>query len=116
MSLLRSIAGGLRSLFRKKQVSQEQLGSDSHVIGRVLNLDGTAQTVIGVAPPVPDLFPQTDIWAKDVPDFRWMRIRGNKFLNVAGRLNPGVTREEAEQELTAILHRGPGESPELSVH
>ncbi len=95
---------------------KEQLGSDSHVIGRVLNLDGTAQTVIGVAPPVPDLFPQTDIWAKDVPDFRWMRIRGNKFLNVVGRLNPGVTREEAEQELTAILHRGPGESPELSVH
>src|SRR6266513_4572402 len=66
-------------------------------------------------PPVPDLFPETDVWAKDVPDFQWMRIRGNKFLAVGGRLNPGVTREQAEQELTAILHRGPGESPELSV-
>jgi predicted permease len=95
---------------------REQLGSDPHVIGRVLNLDGTAQTVIGVTPPVPDLFPETDVWAKDVPDFQWMRIRGNKFLDVVGRLNPGVTREQAEQELTAILHRGPGESPELSVH
>jgi putative ABC transport system permease protein len=95
---------------------KEHLGSDPHVIGRVLNLDGTAQTVIGVMPPVPDLFPETDVWAKDVPDFQWMRIRGNKFLDVVGRLNPGVTREQAEQELTAILHRGPGESPELSVH
>jgi len=95
---------------------REQLGSDSHVVGRVLNLDGTAQTVIGVMPPVPDLFPETDIWAKDVSDFRWMRIRGNKFLDVVGRLKPGVTREEAEQDLTAILQRGPGESPELSVH
>ncbi len=94
---------------------KEHLGSDPHVIGRVLNLDGTAQTVIGVMPPVPDLFPETDVWAKDVPDFQWMRIRGNKFLDVVGRLNPGVTREQAEQELTAILHRGPGESPELSV-
>ena len=95
---------------------REHLGSDPHVIGRVLNLDGTAQTVIGVMPPVPDLFPDTDVWAKDVPDFRWMRIRGNKFLNVFGRLQPGVTREQAEQELTAILQRGPGESPEVSVH
>jgi len=95
---------------------KEHLGSDPHVIGRVLNLDGTAQTVIGVMPPVPDLFPETDVWAKDVPDFQWMQIRGNKFLDVVGRLNPGVTREQAEQELTAILRRGPGESPELSVH
>jgi predicted permease len=95
---------------------REQLGSDSHVVGRVLNLDGAAQTVIGVMPPVPDLFPETDIWAKDEPDFGWMRIRGNKFLDVMGRLKPGVTREQAEQELTAILQRGPGESPDFSVH
>src|SRR5947208_1386358 len=61
---------------------KEQLGSDPHVIGRVLNLDGEAQTVIGVMPPVPDLFPQTDVWAKDMPDFQWMRSRGNKFLEV----------------------------------
>src|SRR5882724_2233684 len=93
-----------------------QLGSDPHVIGRVLNLDGTAQTVIGVMPPVPDLFPETDVWAKDVPDFQWMRMRGNKFLDLVGRLKPGVTRERAEQELTAILRRGPGESQEVSVH
>jgi putative ABC transport system permease protein len=95
---------------------KEQLGSDPHVIGRILNLDGTAQTVIGVMPPVPDLFPETDVWAKDVPDFRWMRMRGNKFLSLVGRIKPGVTHEQAEQELTAILRRGPGESPEVSVH
>jgi predicted permease len=95
---------------------KEQLGSDPHVIGRVLNLDGTAQTVIGVMPPIADLFPETDVWAKMVPDFRWMRMRGNKFLELVGRLKPGVTREQAEQELTAILHRGPGESQEVSVH
>src|SRR6266403_2038607 len=95
---------------------KEQLGSDPHVIGRILNLDGTAQTVIGVMPPVPDLFPETDVWAKDVPDFPCMRMRGNKFLDLVGRLKPGVTHEQAEQELTAILHREPGESPEVSVH
>ena len=43
-------------------------------------------------------------------------MRGNKFLDLVGRLKPGVTREQAEEELTAILRRGPGESPEVSVH
>jgi putative ABC transport system permease protein len=43
-------------------------------------------------------------------------MRGNKFLDLVGRLKPGVTREQAEQELTTILHRGPGESPGVSVH
>jgi predicted permease len=94
---------------------KERLGGDPHVIGRTLDLDGTPQTVIGVMPTLPDLFPETDVWAKDVPDFRWMQMRGNKFLDLVGRLKPGVTRERAEQELTAILHRGPGESPEALV-
>lgn len=94
---------------------KEQLGGDPHVIGRVLNLDGTPQVVIGVMPPVPDLFPDTDIWAKLVPNFRWMQMRGNKFLTLIGRLRPGTTDAVAEQELSGILHRGPGESPDSSV-
>ena len=95
---------------------KDQLGSDPQVIGRILKLDGTAQTVIGVMPSLPDLFPETDVWAKDVPDFRWMQMRGNKFLDLVGRLKPGVTREQAEQDLSAILHRGPGEPSDVSVH
>lgn len=94
---------------------KEQLGGDPHVIGRVLNLDGTPQTVIGVIPPVPDLFPDTDIWAKIVPTFRWMQVRGNRFLMLLGRLKPGVTRDQAGAELTTILHRGSAESQDESV-
>jgi predicted permease len=95
---------------------KNELGGDPQVIGRFLNLDNTGgMTVIGVMPPLPEWFPDTDIWAKNVPDFDWMRRRGNKLLVVIGRLKPGVTRDQAEQELTAILHRGPGESPEIST-
>jgi putative ABC transport system permease protein len=95
---------------------KNELAGDPQVIGRFLNLDNTGgMTVIGVMPPLPDWFPDTDIWAKNVPDFNWIRLRGNKLLTVIGRLKPGFTREQAEQELTTILHRGPGESPETSV-
>jgi putative ABC transport system permease protein len=94
---------------------KEQLGEDPGVIGRVLNLDGTPQTIIGVVPPIPDLFPDTDIWAKIVPTFRWMQVRGNRFLMLLGQLKPGVTRDQAAAELTTILHRESGESQDASV-
>jgi len=41
----------------------------------------------------------------DEGDSSWISSGGSK---------PGVTRERAEQELTAILRRGPGESQEVS--
>ena len=89
---------------------KEQFGGDPRILGRVFGFDNAPMTVIGVMPPVPDLFPDTDIWAKDVPDFNWARVRSNHFLDLVGRLKKGVTPEQAEQELTSILHRGPGES------
>jgi hypothetical protein len=59
---------------------KNELGGDPQVIGRFLNLDNTGgMTVIGVMPPLPDWFPDTDICAKNVPDFDWMRLRGNKL-------------------------------------
>lgn len=94
---------------------KQSLGGDPNVIGRVLNLDGTPQTVVGVAPPLPEVFPDTDIWAKNVSSFRWMQLRSNKFLTLIARLRPSVTHEQAEAELTSILRRGAGESRDSSV-
>ncbi len=94
---------------------RQQLSADPHVLGRVLNLSGGGQTVIGVMPSIPDLFPHTDIWAKVIPDFAWMRLRGNKFLTVIGRTMPGISPAQAEQDLTAILRRAPGASSSLAV-
>jgi predicted permease len=94
---------------------KEQLGGDPHVLGRVLNLGGDDATVIGVMPSLPDLFPDTDVWAKTIPDFEWMRLRGNKFLTVFARTKPGVSQAQAEQDLTAILRRALGASSSVAV-
>jgi predicted permease len=94
---------------------RQQLGGDPHVLGHVLNLGGDDATVIGVMPTLPDLFPDTDVWAKIIPDFAWMRSRGNKFLSVIGRTKPGVSQAQAEQDLTAILRRAPGVSSSTAV-
>src|SRR5687768_7296728 len=74
------------------------------VVGQTLTLDRTNYNIIGVMPP-DFYFPErtTDFWrmlrfAEANGDFD----RGNNYLQVIGRLKPGVSVEEAQQELKVI--------------
>jgi putative ABC transport system permease protein len=100
------------------QFWKSQLGGDPHVIGRVVHFEGASQTIVGVLPPMPDLFPDTDVWPKLTvrPSWPYMQWRGNKFLRVVGELKPGVTPAMAEEDLTAILRRVPEEPRDMHVH
>lgn len=97
---------------------KNQLGGDPHVIGRVVHFEGQNQTIVGVLPPMSDLFPNTDVWPKLTirPSWPYMQWRGNKFLRVVGELRPGVTPTMAEEDLTAILRRAPEEPRDVRVH
>src|SRR5882757_264052 len=95
-----------------------KLGSDPHVLGRVIHIGGGAQTIVGVTPPIlSDLFPETDVWAEVTthPSWPFMKWRSNKFLNVIGRLKPGITPAMAQGELTGILRRAVGEPSDVQV-
>jgi predicted permease len=96
---------------------RSKLGGDPHVLGRVIHSDGVMNTIVGVAPPLPDLFPETDVFAQVTthPSWDFMKWRSNKFLGVVGRLKPNVTPAMAEEELTAILRRAPGEPADVRV-
>jgi putative ABC transport system permease protein len=96
---------------------KEQLGGDPHVIGRTLHFEEASSTIIGVLPPMPDLYPDTDVWPTltTEPSWPFMNWRANKFLEVVGRLKPGVSRAVAEQQLTSILRRGEGEPADVQV-
>jgi putative ABC transport system permease protein len=96
---------------------KEQLGGDPHVIGRSIRIGGSAQTIVGVLPSMPDLYPDTDLWLTltTEPSWPFMNWRANKFLDVVGRLKPGVSRSVAEQQLTAILRRAEGEPNDVQV-
>jgi putative ABC transport system permease protein len=97
---------------------KNQLGGDPHVIGRVVHFEGQNQTIVGVLPPMSDLFPTTDVWPKLTirPSWPYMQWRGNKFLRVVGELKPGITPAIAEEDLTAILQRVPEEPRDVRVH
>ena len=96
---------------------KNQLGGDLQVIGRRIRLQDESVAIVGVLPPMSDLFPETDVWPKLTtrPSYPFMQWRGNKFLRVVGELHPGVTPAMAEEDLTAILRRVPEEPRDVRV-
>jgi len=95
-----------------------RFGSDPGVVGRRIELDGVARTVVGVLPPSLD-FPAREVeaWLPMVIDPA-APDTGNFSHQAVGRLRAGVGADEAERELTALVPRivelypGGGLSPE----
>jgi predicted permease len=97
---------------------QRRFAGEPDVIGKTMTLDGESYTVIGVAPesfqfPRAKELPyfmgvstQTDLWRPmTLGDDFVNRTRANHQLCVMAKLKPGVTRERAQSEMTAIAER-----------
>lgn len=82
---------------------RDRFAADPGVIGRQINLDGKATTVIGVA--APDFFfPNPDIsaWRALTIDPADPDYRGNGYLTLIGRWRDGVSSTLAQQEILAL--------------
>ncbi|WP_224242187.1 ABC transporter permease [Hyalangium gracile] len=88
---------------------RRHFGADPSVLGRTVFLAGAPNTIIGVAPAgleppivekrgVPDLWHPRSLSAPPV-------MRGVRWISVLGRLRPGVTVAQAQEELDAINQR-----------
>ncbi len=84
---------------------QKIFGGEPGVIHEQIRLDGRALTIIGVMPPGVDMPSGIDLWhdAQFAPP-DWMKYRGEgtRFINVFGRLRPGVTMAMAQADLERI--------------
>jgi predicted permease len=85
------------------------LGADPGVIGKVVEIDRKPATVIGVMPPsfhYPSVSEGgTDIWLPTrFNPANWNSYRGDgvRFVNLVGRLKPGVAFASAQSDLQAI--------------
>jgi putative ABC transport system permease protein len=77
-------------------------GADPGIIGRDIRLDGLPYTVIGVLPPgVSDRLPP-DLWIPLTFDPHEI-THAARTLEVKGRLKPGVSIEQAQQEINSIV-------------
>jgi predicted permease len=87
---------------------QKRFGGNVETIGKVLTLNGESYTVIGVLPQrftLPDREAELAIPLSPAVD-PWRDVRSStNFLRAVSRLKPGVTRQQAEADLTSIVSR-----------
>ncbi|HWS87825.1 MAG TPA: ABC transporter permease [Pyrinomonadaceae bacterium] len=101
---------------------RERFGADPSIVGRQVQLNGRPLTVVGVASPefhgakwalsmkfwVPLMMRQQLSGGTN----SWITARGSHWLEVFGRLKPGVTEEQAAAALTSVAARLEAEYPE----
>ena len=88
---------------------QRRFADERDIVGRQIKLAGESYTVAGVMPrglPFFDNLPEVELWTPIAfaPDDN-MATRNNHFINLVGRLKPGVTREQAQTDVSAIARR-----------
>jgi putative ABC transport system permease protein len=83
---------------------QRQFGGAADAIGRTVQLNGEPYTIIGVMPADFQRSGTTELWAPMAfaDDDKAPDNRGAHYINVIGRLKPGVTLEQAQSEMDVI--------------
>ena len=101
-----SVPNGPSVMLLGEDLWRRQYGASPDVIGKVVQLSGQSTTIIGVVPA-----------SLALPELRraraevWVPYQEDVVDAVAVRLKPGVSREEATQELAAILKRSANDKP-----
>jgi putative ABC transport system permease protein len=91
---------------------RRRFGADRAVIGRTINLNGQATTIVGIASSTLSLISAADIYTPLVIDPP-KEIRLNHVLLVFGLLKPGVSLEQAQAEMDSISSHMDQTYPEM---
>ena len=92
---------------------QRRFGSDPAIVNQSILINGRPFTVLGVAPPgfhsvvmgdTPDLFVPMTMKAEIKPDVSDLLERTSRWLNIVGKLKPGVTGEQAEAGINPLWY------------
>jgi predicted permease len=96
---------------------QRHFGGKRDVIGKALTMSGQSYTVIGVLPKDFWFFYPEDVYVPiGIYDRIWIHQRRTGFgMLVVGRLKPGVTRGEAEADMTDVARRLAQEYPKADA-
>jgi len=101
----------------------DKFGSDPNLVGRTVNLNATAYTVIGIAPrgfkgtssivSPEEVWTPTSMYAQVLAGFSAENFNDRRFLamNTFGRLKPALSMPQAEASLRTIASRLEAEYP-----
>lgn len=97
---------------------RNRFAADPDILGRRMTLRERDYTIVGVMPSGFRYPHHADLWAPDQSrhdaegSTRRMRYRGRRFIAGVARLSPGVSPEQADQDLSAIAAQLESEYPD----
>jgi predicted permease len=95
-----------------------RFGSDPALVGSLLDLNGERYRVIGVGPAgFRGLTDKADLWipSKLPPKPFYLTNRRLRWMTVVARLQPGTSRDQAQEELTRLASHLAREYPEMNT-
>jgi predicted permease len=95
---------------------QRNFGADPEIVGKEVMLDGENHTVIGVMP-AHFRFPSrlVEVWVPLVPTPDEIADRADHKFLALGRLKPGVTFDQAQEQMRAIARRIEMQYPDVQA-
>jgi len=104
---------------------RQHFQSDPNVIGRTIRINGHPFTIVGVAPRgfigtrlftfIPDVWIPLTMQQTVAPEFGdYVEGRGNRWIELRGRLKPGVTEAQAAARMNVVARRLAGEYPQTN--
>jgi putative ABC transport system permease protein len=107
---------------------KRRFAADPNVVGRDLLIDSTPHTVVGVMAKGFQFPAQSDLWVlgrdrnavslsliSQFPRNDWSHERDAHFINVIGRLKPGVSLAQAQADIAGITRRLEEQFPETNA-
>jgi hypothetical protein len=91
---------------------RRRFGADSSIMGRTITVSGGTATIVGVMPPTFRPLANEQYWQAfrlDPADHQ----RNGRYAMTIGRLRPGVTREQAQADMSGIGRGRAAEFPDL---
>ncbi len=99
---------------------QSQFGGDRTIIGKNIELNDEAYTVVGVMPPQFDFPTFADLWVPQDMSRSGLGDRGQHQFLAVGRMKPGISLHQAEADLSVIAkrlaHLYPGTNAHIEAH
>jgi len=107
-------AGSNRRVVISHSLWRSRYDGDPGIVGRTVDLGGETHEIVGVAPRGFELPLGVQAWAPLVFDEQAARERGRGWLMVVGRLADGVTFDQAQRRMEAIVARQAREHPDTN--
>ncbi|MEK6300045.1 MAG: ABC transporter permease [Acidobacteriota bacterium] len=98
-------AGNDRVIIIGEALWRRRFGANKELVGQSLLLNGQPHTIVGIMPAAFEFPSGRAMWAPLVIRDSYKRDRRSTYIKVIGQLKPGVSREQAQQEMTAIHAR-----------